>query len=74
MICKKCGTLYNAKEGPCPKCSTEPLMEQEQAQAEMSGEEAKRLRKKAWIQLVIGIPALIGFIYLLAYLYKLIKG
>ena len=32
-VCKKCGTLYNEKEGPCPKCYTEDLL--------ISGEAAK---------------------------------
>ena len=72
MICKACGTLYNAKDGPCPKCSTGADMEELPKQ--MSDEEAKRLRKRAWIELVIGVPAFIGFIYLLVYLFKLIKG
>ena len=32
-VCKKCGTLYNENEGPCPKCYTEDLL--------ISGEAAK---------------------------------
>ena len=74
MICKTCGTLFNPKEGPCPKCFAAQAPEDTMEPAPMSDEEAKRLRKKAWIQLVIGVPAFIGFIYLLIYLFKLIKG
>ena len=25
-VCKACGTLYNEKEGPCPKCYSDDLM------------------------------------------------
>ena len=70
MFCKKCGTLYNPKEGPYPKCSTEDIKYEPKA---MSEEEAKRLRKKSWIQLLIGIPAFIGVIYGIIYLMNLIK-
>ncbi|MBQ9832237.1 MAG: hypothetical protein IJO48_00745 [Clostridia bacterium] len=71
MFCKKCGTLYNPKEGPCPKCSTADIKYEPK---EMSEEEAAHLRKKSWIQLLIGIPAFIGFIYLTIYLMDLIKS
>lgn len=71
MFCKKCGTLYNPKEGPCPKCSTEDIKYEARA---MSDEEANRLRKKAWLQLLIGIPAFIGFIYLVIFLMNSLKA
>lgn len=71
MFCKKCGTLYNPKEGPCPKCSTEEI---EYEAREMSNEEANKLRKKSWLQLLIGIPAFIGFIYLVIYLMNSFKA
>ncbi len=70
-FCKTCGTLYNKKQGPCPKCSTSNIKYQAKP---MSDEEALRLRKKAWVQILIGVPALIGFIYLIIYLMDLIKG
>ncbi|MEG1547469.1 MAG: hypothetical protein RR232_04940 [Clostridia bacterium] len=73
MFCKTCGTLYNPKDGQCPKCSTRG-MECDVPPAEMSDAEARRLRKRSWIQLVIGIPAFIGFIYLLVYLVKLFNS
>ncbi len=36
----------------------------------MSDAELKRARRNDWIALVIGIPALIGFLYLIACLFK----
>ena len=74
MFCKKCGTLYNPKVGPCPKCAAEQLSGDPGEPEQMSEAEANRRRKTAWIQLIVGIPLFIGFIYLLIYLVRLIKG
>lgn len=77
-ICKTCGTLYEPKHGGCPKCQTEPLLK-ENSPADvtdhaMTPDQERKARKKAWIEIVIGVPLLIGLIYLLFYAIKLIKG
>lgn len=36
----------------------------------MSSEELKYARRRDWIALTLGVPALIGFLYLIAYLFK----
>lgn len=36
----------------------------------MSAEELKRARRNDWIALIIGIPALIGFLYIITLLFK----
>ena len=69
-VCKKCGTLYNEKEGPCPKCYTEDLLISGEAakheiDTDMTPEEAEKARKKSWIQILIGMPLFIGFIYII---------
>ncbi len=74
-FCKVCGTIYDPSAGPCPKCTERELMEQEaerQAYDEtMNPEAQKKARKRDWIQLVIGVPAMIGLFYLVFYLAKL---
>lgn len=79
-FCMKCGSFYEEKEGVagCPKCAeTAALYEAAQA-AEvdhtMDAEKAKRLRRRAWVELIIGIPAFIGIIYGLICLFRLIRG
>ena len=61
-VCKKCGTLYNEKEGPCPKCYTEDLLISGEAakheiDTDMTPEETEKARKKSWIQILIGDSA-----------------
>ena len=79
-FCKSCGTLYDDKNGPCPRCATKGVMEQvaanayEPPQTQMSEEEIHSARKRSWIQLLVGIPAFIGFIYLIFYIYRIVKG
>ena len=77
-VCKKCGTLYNEKEGPCPKCYTEDLLISGEAakheiDTDMTPEEAEKARKKSWIQILIGMPLFIGFIYIIFLLIRLMK-
>ncbi len=73
-FCKQCGTLYDPKQGPCPKCATKDVPDEAVQPAPMSVAESSRARRRAWIQLIIGIPAFIGFIYLIIYAMQLIKG
>ena len=74
-FCKSCGTLYDDKTIGCPKCAGKQLEQNGNADVTdlgMPPEEVRRRRKSNWIQLVIGIPALIGFFYLVFYLAKLL--
>ncbi len=79
-FCKTCGTVYNDKDGGCPKCATREVIDAVKEnsyvppQSEMSEEEISSSRKRSWIQLIIGIPCFIGFIYLICYLFVMIKG
>ena len=64
--CKKCGVLYDGSLPQCPKCNT-AIAEH----AQQPGPEAPRAVKiRQWITLCIGIPLLIGLIYLLIYMVK----
>lgn len=79
-FCKKCGTVYDDRNGACPKCETKDVVDAVYTntyvppQSEMTPEEISAARKKSWIQLVIGIPCFIGFIYLLCFIFVQIKG
>ncbi len=73
-FCKECGTLYDEAKVECPKCAAkalEPDCDELTYNREMDKAEADRLRKKSWIQLMIGVPAFIGALYLAGYLIKL---
>ncbi len=74
-FCKECGTLYDDTRAACPKCTAKELEADCDALAydhSMDRAEADRLRKKSWIQLMIGVPAFIGILYLAGYLLKLL--
>ncbi len=79
-FCKSCGTVYDDKNGGCPKCATREVMKAVAAnsytppESGMSEEEIRAARKSSWIQLLIGIPAFIGFIYLICYIFYKVKG
>jgi len=73
-FCKTCGTLYDEAKTDCPKCAAkalEPDCNELTYDLEMEKAEADRLRRKSWIQLMIGVPAFIGILYLAGYLIKL---
>lgn len=73
-FCKTCGTLYDEARVDCPKCTAKALEKDCEALAydwDMDKEQADRLRKKSWIQLIIGVPAFIGLLYLAGYLIKM---
>lgn len=73
-FCKTCGTLYNDTQVECPKCAAkalEPDAEHLTYDLDMDKAQAEKLRKKSWIQLIIGVPAFIGVLYLAGYLIKL---
>lgn len=74
-FCKTCGTLYDEAKVECPKCAAkalEPDYDQLTYDREMDKAEADRLRRKSWIQLIIGVPAFIGVLYLAGYLIKMV--
>ena len=76
-FCKQCGTLYDDSNVDCPRCTAkalEPDCDTLAYDSTMDEEKAAKLRKKSWIQLIIGVPALIGVIYLAGYLLKLFIG
>ncbi len=76
----KCGTFYEEKEGTpgCPKCAEAAALLKAAEEAEvnhgMDEATAKRLRKRAWLELLIGVPAFIGFIYGLIFLFRSLRG
>lgn len=73
-FCKTCGTLFDDDSTACPKCAAKALEQDGSDLAydkDMNKAEAKRLRRISWLQLIIGVPALIGVIYLMGYLIKL---
>ena len=58
-FCMKCGAFYEEKGAKgCPRCA----------------ETARRARRRAWIELCVGIPAFIGAIYLIIYLIRTFRG
>lgn len=73
-FCKYCGTLYDDSMD-CPKCRENQLMREGvkelSTKQDMDEETLKKERRKSWIQLIIGVPAFIGFLYLVVYLFKL---
>ena len=73
-FCKTCGTLYDEAKVDCPKCAAkalEPDYDELTYDSSMDKAESDRLRKKSWMQLIIGVPAFIGVLYLAGYLIKL---
>lgn len=62
--CKKCGILYASVLAACPKCGvndSDGAPEREAAAGE---------KRRNWISLIIGIPALIFILYLTGWLIK----
>ncbi len=74
----KCGAFYEGKGGGCPKCAAaaELLRSAEAAEIDhsMDDEAARKARKRAWVQLVIGVPAFIGVIQLIIYLIRNLRS
>lgn len=77
-FCKVCGTIYDPNVGPCPKCAERELMENEAERLaydeNMDPAAAAKAKKRAWVQIVIGVPAMIGLFYLIFYLAKLLMA
>ncbi len=68
--CKKCGVLYSDLLHACPKCGV-PL---EDPNAEPPKEASKRVRVRQWIGICVGIPALVGVLYLVIYYLSALSG
>ena len=60
--CKKCGVLYSSLLPQCPKCNP-VVAEHEQAEEAPAPEAPRSVKRRQWIAIVIGIPALIFFLY-----------
>lgn len=58
--CKTCGVLYSGLLEQCPKCNATLAAHEEPP----APEAPKKVRLRQWIALCIGIPALIGVLYL----------
>ncbi len=66
--CKKCGVLYSDLLDVCPKCGVET----EDPNALPPKEAPKSVRVRQWIGIVIGIPLMIGVLYVvIRFLYAL---
>lgn len=60
--CKQCGVLYSSTLTQCPKCNA-ALIEHEEPPAP---EAPTRVKVRHWLGLCVGIPVLIGILYLAA--------
>ena len=71
--CKQFGTFYSESNAVCPKCGIELPDADDSVDLDNQAVNAGELRKqkiKSWILLVVGVPALIGFIYLVYFLIR----
>ncbi|MCI6966533.1 hypothetical protein MR810_05365 [bacterium] len=78
-FCMKCGAFYEEKDGGgCPRCAENERLHAAAEAAEidhgMDPEAARRARRRAWLELCIGVPAFIGVIYLVIYLIRALRG
>lgn len=64
--CKQCGVLYSSILEVCPKCGAELYKPKEGELPEATPGQKRR----QWISLIIGIPAFIAFIYMIALVFK----
>lgn len=67
--CKKCHILYSSFAAACPKCGAEEAAAAAR-NAARSDEADKKTVRRDWLWLVIGIPLLIGIMYLIVFLTK----
>ncbi len=59
--CKKCGVLYSDLLDACPKCGV-PLEDPNAAPPE---EAPRSVKVRQWIGLCVGIPLLVGVLYVM---------
>lgn len=67
--CKNCHILYSSEAAACPKCGVPPDAEIAAQRAEAAPADKKAVRRD-WVWIAIGVPVLIGVIYLLILLLK----
>ena len=73
-FCKQCGTLYGRSLEVCPRCNAKNVEQQaEQAEQSQSAASAKTV-KRQWIAILLGVPGLILFLYLVIGAFKLISA
>ena len=60
--CKKCGVLYSSLLEQCPKCNT-ALTEHDSSAQAPAPEASRQTKVRQWIALILGVPALIFFLY-----------
>lgn len=68
--CKKCGVLYSDLLSACPKCG----VTLEDSNAAPPKEPSRRVLIRQWIGICIGIPALVGILYLVIYYLSVLSG
>jgi uncharacterized membrane protein YvbJ len=68
--CKKCGVLYSGLLRACPKCGV-PLTDEA---AEPPKEPTRSVRVRQWIGICVGIPSLVGVLYLVIYYLSVLSG
>lgn len=73
-VCKKCGSLYTDSLGSCPKCGSAELQEELTKQQQAGPPADRSAVRKQWIGILIGIPALILFLYFVVYLFHSVTG
>ncbi len=66
--CPSCKTFYSSYAAACPKCGIR-RSEAELAEVSKSAPSKKEVRRD-WLWIVIGVPALIGVIYLIIWIMK----
>ncbi len=64
--CKSCGVLYSDLLDVCPKCGIQ-LAQEEQPPAPKG---TKAEIRRQWIALILGIPALIGLLYVCGWILR----
>ena len=67
--CKNCHILYSSEAAACPKCGI-PHEAESMKEALSSAPSDKKTVRRDWLWIAIGVPVLIGVIYLLILLLK----
>lgn len=76
-FCKACGTYYTKSLGVCPKCNEAEVLaqlESEPTPPQEPPEGQRNALRRRWLGIVLGIPALIAFIYALYYIRMVLQS
>ena len=68
--CKNCSILYSDEAAACPKCGIDSA--KAEAEEIASGKAEHKRVALDWLWLVIGVPLLIGLVYLFVYILRLL--